>query len=352
MKIALLGSGGIGLAMAALACRDGHEASIWSPSGKGTAALKEGTPLTVTGAFQGTFHLHIAASCEEAMRGADCVVFALPAYAHRTVMEVAAKHVEPAQVLIVSSQYSLSSLYLRALLDERGISSPVIAWGTTLLMAGVVSPAEIKVFSIRDRVDIATIPASALAAGVTACQALFGDRFLPRQSAIAIELSNINPPVHVANALCNFTRMEKAEHWDHYGSLTPSVARFIEKLDEERLRIAEAFDVEVKTIHQHMSFTFGKPLMPLEMAAEQASARGGPAGPKSLKTRWIHEDIPFGIVPVIALADVAGLHVPLYQAGYKIFCALMDRRFEADNDLLRRLDLQNHSVKSLNERVS
>ena len=51
---------------------------------------------------------------------------------------------------------------------------------------------------MRKSVDLATLPASRSAEGLALCQSLFGDRFVDRQSLLAIALSNLNPTIHMA----------------------------------------------------------------------------------------------------------------------------------------------------------
>jgi len=347
MKVAILGSGGIGLSTAAQLCREGHDPAVWSPSGRSTLALADGTPLAVTGAFDGEFDLRIAATCEEAMADARCVIICLPAYAHRAVMDTAAALAIPSQTMIVSSQYSLSALYLRKLLVKRGMDVPVIAWGTTVVLGRPSGASAVKVLSLRNRLDAATVPVSQSKAGLSLCQELFGDRFEPRRNVIAIQLSNVNPEVHLANALCSFTRIEKGESWDNYGHITPAVARLIDALDLERLAIAKAFDVEVRTIGEHMSLSFDLPALPLAEVARLVCERGGAPGPASLDARWMREDLAFGILPNIALAEVAGVEVPLHRAGFELFSTLLGRDLSADNDLLAGLEIGDHSVESL-----
>ena len=251
MRVAVLGTGGVGLGLAALLCRDGHDPAIWSPSGRSTAALSDGAPLVATGAIAGRFRPRIAATCAEAMDGAECVIFAVPAYGHRAVMDIAAPHACAAQTMIVSSHYSLSAIYLRALLTRRGIVAPIVAWGTTVVMGRPVGTAEVAILTVRARLDAATLPMAGAQAGLDTCRALFGDRFQQRANLIAIQLSNVNPQAHLANALCNLTRMEKGESWDNYGGITPTVSRLIEALDLERLAVARAFGVLVRTMQGH-----------------------------------------------------------------------------------------------------
>jgi opine dehydrogenase len=63
-------------------------------------------------------------------------------------------------------------------------------------------------------------------------------------------------------------------------------------------------------------------------------------GPKSLDTRFITEDVPFGLVLLETLGAVAGVPLPLHQAGIALFNAICARDFRAENDLLPLLQLQ------------
>jgi opine dehydrogenase len=264
-------------------------------------------------------------------------------------MDAATPHVHPAQTLIVSSQYSLSAMYLREVLDRRGIEVPIVAWGTTVVMGRRVGRNEVAVLTVRAAVDVATLPDARSPTGLEKCRALFGDRFHPRANLIAIQLSNVNPQAHLANALCNLTRMEKGEAWDNYGGLTDSVSRLVESLDVERLAIAQAFGVKVRSMREHMSLSFDLASMPLADAAREVVSRGGSPGPSTLEARWILEDLPFGIVPQIALADIAGVEVPLHRAGLTLFSALLGRDLAAENDLLPHLPIANATPEHLTQ---
>jgi opine dehydrogenase len=71
-----------------------------------------------------------------------------------------------------------------------------------------------------------------------------------------------------------------------------------------------------------------------EMAAELHRRRGGPPGPTSLETRFITEDLPFGVVPLIRLAQARGIALPLHEAGLRLLGSLCGQDFAAGNDLM------------------
>jgi opine dehydrogenase len=346
-RVAVLGAGGIGCGAAALLSERGHVAVLWSPSGRGTAAFADGVKLQAEGKLTGAYRPIIAPDCASALRDADAVMLAVPGYGHRAVIDQVAANLRPGQPVIISSHMSFSALYLARQLASRGVTAPIAAWGTTVTTGRRLPGPAARVSNIRDQVDIAALPASGIAPMVALCQTLFGDRFVPREDLIAVSLSNVNPQNHLAMALCNFTRIEKAEHWANWGGLTPAVGRLIEALDVERLAVAGAFGVTVRTVRDHFHLSFGVPHGPVGDAGAILAARDTTPGPATLETRYITEDVPFGLVPSTVLARIAGVPMPLHEAGVAIFSALYARDFPAENDLLPALNLAGLSIDAL-----
>jgi opine dehydrogenase len=344
-RVAVLGAGGIGCGAAALLCERGHEAVLWSPSGRGTAALTDG--LQAEGRLTGLYRPVIAADCASAVRGADAVMLAVPGYGHRAVIDAMAPHLQPGQPVIVSSHMSFSALYLA----QRAPGVPIAAWGTTVTTGRRLRGNAVRVSNIRDKVDVAALPASGIEAMTGLCGDLFGDRFVPRDDLIAVSLSNVNPQNHLGMALCNFTRIEKGESWANWSGLTPAVGKLIEALDLERLAVAAAFGAIVRSVRDHFHLSFGVPHGPLGDAGAILAARDASTGPASLDTRYITEDVPFGLVPSTVLARIAGVPMPLHEAGIAMFSALYGRDFRAENNLLPALALDGLSMSALKERV-
>ncbi|MFX6040405.1 hypothetical protein ABTE96_20775, partial [Acinetobacter baumannii] len=85
------------------------------------------------------------------------------------------------------------ALYLSKLLAARGVSVPIVVWGTTVTTGRLRSPTEVAVATVRQKVDVATLPETAIDAGHALCTTLFGDRFVKRDGLLAIALSNLNP---------------------------------------------------------------------------------------------------------------------------------------------------------------
>ena len=229
---------------------------------------------------------------------------------------------------------------------------PVVVWGTTVTAGRKTGDASVNVSTIRSKVDVATIPVSASERGLKVCQELFGDRFVQRDDALAISLSNLNPQNHLGIALCNFTRMEHGETWGQNENNTDSVGRLLEALDAERLAIAEAAGYKVRTIREHYNLSFHVEPGPVGEMARQLAARGnGGNGPSTIDTRYVLEDAPFGLHPTVLLGKMAGRPARLHQAGVDIFSALYGRDFAAENDLIGDIGLEAMSLAELKSLV-
>ncbi|MDP1838794.1 MAG: NAD/NADP octopine/nopaline dehydrogenase family protein, partial [Reyranella sp.] len=144
------------------------------------------------------------------------------------------------------------------------------------------------------------------------------------------------------------TRMERGETWGQAENVTPNVGRLLEDLDRERLAIAAALGLKVRTIFQHLNLSFGVPLgSASEMhQAMHAIGKGG-TGPTTADSRYVTEDVPFGLVPTAKLGRLAGHPAVLHEAGVGIFSAMYGRDFTAENDLLAALDIDSIPLPQL-----
>jgi opine dehydrogenase len=333
MRIAILGAGAVGRASAAYLLTRGHEVIIWSPSGKSTAAFRD-APLIVEGEIAGEFHPLVADSAADAIAGADLIFIALPANGQRMVYDEIACHAEPGQVVVINAQPILGGYALEESLRQSGKSNPILAWGTTLLRSRQVGASGVRINTIRKSVDMAALPVDAEEA-VALCRAAFGDRFDIRPDLLSISLSNINPQAHLALALTNFTRMERAETWGQSKNLTSGVARLLEKLDGERLALADRLGVSVRSMTEHYSRTYGFPVEPLEAMAANIRTEGqGQLGPTTEQSRYVLEDAPYGLASLVKLGSAVGVDMALHHAGLLLLSALYGRDFARENDLV------------------
>jgi opine dehydrogenase len=340
MRLAVLGAGAIGPASAALAASRGHRVVLWSPSGAGTRGLEAG--LHAEGVLSGHFALEVAADLPGAFADADAALLAVPAYAYETVLPAIAAALPAGLPLLISPAASLAPLALDALLAARGAApdrAPIGAMGTTVGGARRLAPDRVRVAMLRSALEIAAVPAEAAPAMAALARELFGQDYPLSPDAFHVSLINVNPIAHAVLALTNVTRMERAEDWPQYSMMTEAACRLMSALAAEREAVAAAYGHGIPSIETFFHRANQVPMGRLaDMTAAIAAARGDIRGPRSTDSRYVTEDVPFGLAYYLRCAAPKGVPMPVTDAVVTALEVLWGRELRR-NWVLDRLDL-------------
>jgi len=116
--------------------------------------------------------------------------------------------------------------------------------------------------------------------------------------------------------------------------MTPGVVRVIERLDAERIALAAAFGHDLPPLAQEMAAIGTAAAAYAAVGDTRSAIAEGEANrtikaPVSLEHRYYVEDFGFGLVPLLALARVAGVEAPLASALVHVASALLGRDLAA-----------------------
>ncbi len=341
MRLAVLGAGAVGPAAAVLAASRGHQAVIWSPSGRGTAGIA-GT-IQAEGKLQGPFPVEVAATLEDAFRGADAALMAVPAYAYAGLLPRIAAALPDDLPLLIAPAASLAPLALdvmRARLGAPKRRAPIGALATVPGGARRLGPDRVRVAMLRQAVEVAAVPAAAAPRIAALAEALFGFRAPLSADALHAALLNLNPVIHAALALTNVTRIERAEDWSQYAAMTPFACRLMESLNTERDALAAAYGHDLPGLAEVLARSNPVSPGPLhEMAAAIAAARPEVRGPTSTESRYVTEDVPFGLAFYLAIAAPKRVAMPVTDSTIRVLEALWGRDLRS-NPMLDQVPLE------------
>lgn len=335
IRVGIVGAGAIACGVAVVLETNGHKPTLWSPSGK---RASKGISLIAQGAINGTFKPQTATSAKELAEDSDVILFALPVNGHKKTMDAISPYIDQCQQVIISSHASFSALYLAQKLAKRNVEIPIIAWNTTAVTARQPDIDSVNITSLRDKIEIVTIPHHLSEQGLSLCKLLFDSEFEKKDALIEIILSNLNPEVHMGMALCNITRMEQGEDWCQRKNVTPTVGRLIEALDTERLAIAEAYGYKINSILEKYKAS-SNTQNSLSSINQSLHTNRAIMGPKTIESRYVLEDVPYGLLVMVKLGTLAGVPTPIHEAGITLFSALYGHDFTSENTLLTTLDI-------------
>ena len=345
MRIGIIGAGAIAHGIFALLKDDSNSLTMWSPSDK-----MRPKKVKVTGILDQECDVEFAASAERLVVQSDVLIFALPVNGHKSTMDAIAPYVQCHQEIIISSQLSFSAVYLHDLLVARNCSVPIYAWNTTPLTSKQTAANAYNVSTLRKTINVFHLSEGLKGHSRPCYKALFPSTFIKQDSLLDITFENLNPQVHMGMVLCNLTRMEKAESWCQRDNVTPAVGRLIEAIDTERLTLAEAFGRNPKSIMENYASMGleGASVSEINRILHEARSVWGP---KTSNTRYVTEDVPYGLWTTVKLGEIAGIATPLHTSAVNLFSALYGRDFRSENEIIPNIDLNIYSAERLMVRI-
>jgi opine dehydrogenase len=102
MRVAIIGSGGIGRGYFAYLSSQGHHPILWSPSGAAQTDFPGTARLDVTGQLETSLPPVIARDCAEAVEDAEAIIIAVSANGFRAVLDQLTPHLANGQTVIIS----------------------------------------------------------------------------------------------------------------------------------------------------------------------------------------------------------------------------------------------------------
>ncbi len=317
--VAIIGAGNGGKACAADLALQGKRVRLFEfPEYRDNlAALAETRRLTATGALAGEVVLDaVTCDLEEALAGADTVLVCTQAGAHERVAEALAPLVRPEQVVVLNPGSTGGALRFAHVFRQRGMPRlPVLAEFSTLTYGCRASGATVSVFVKVRRVKYGTLPAGAIERVGPALEGLFPG-LIRSASVLEAGLNNANPAIHPPISLLNGARFENEgpKMLFYKDGVSPTVARLIRQLDEERMALLRALGYPaqpdpVTSVQQGYAESEDY----FECYAHGSGFIGFPS-PNTLDHRYFHEDIGMGLVLYCALGELLGVPTPVSRA--------------------------------------
>lgn len=135
--------------------------------------------------------------------------------------------------------------------------------------------------------------------------------------------------------------------------MTPRVCAIIEKLDAERLAIAGAFGLKLRTVERHFAKSFSATATRMaDIANEMHVTRNAIAGPVDMNTGYFSSDIPFGMAFNEALGRMVQVKTPTTTAMIEAASLITGRAFRDANNLLEPLGPGTETRSGLTSRVT
>ncbi|MCG0239055.1 MAG: NAD/NADP octopine/nopaline dehydrogenase family protein [Firmicutes bacterium] len=363
--VAVLGAGHGGLALAGYLAARGVPVRLWNRSPAPLAAVEaQGGILLEVPEEDGPVRVRprrVSCDLGEVVRGAEAILVAVPASAHRELARRLAGHLQDGQAVLLLPGRTGGALEFVRELDAAGCSARVLVGEaqTFPFASRTLGPGVAAILGVKRTVPVAALPARRTPELIALFRPLL-PMLEPAPSVLHTSLENMGAVLHPAITLLNAGRIEAGPGFRFYAEgVTPGVARAVATVDGERLAVARAFGTPVRSLLEWLRDAYGgappdpwgeEPAGGLaeawgaEAAALQAALARNPAyadilAPLSLDHRYLWEDVPTGLVPLAALGAAAGVETPAISGLVHLAASLHGRDYAAQGRTLARMGL-------------
>jgi opine dehydrogenase len=130
-------------------------------------------------------------------------------------------------------------------------------------------------------------------------------------SVLHTGLANLGAILHPVITLSNAGRIRRGDSFDFYTEgVTAPVAALLAAADAERLQVARAYGVVTDSLRDWIAAAYGHRASSILEAVAGNPAYVGIKAPETLRHRYLLEDVPTGLIPLIEFGRAAGLAVP------------------------------------------
>ncbi len=329
MKVAILGAGHGGIAMAGDLTLAGHEVRL-------AADPKHATNLQLLMAFGGIMVEGVTSSgapvgfakpammttdIAAAVKGAEVVMVVVPAFGQEPYMQALIEHGEKGQI-VVFNPGKFGTLVFAKMLREAGRSDDFIIGETTsfIFAAKTRGLGHVNIKAAKEELPFAALPAKRTAEALWVLTDLY-PQLSPSMGVLQTSIDAPGLIIHPISTLMNMSRIEQMGPYrnSHY-DITPSVGRIMEAVDQERMEVARLLCRETFSFMDTMQVLYKVKGESAYDMMYQVSAHNVQMAPDSLNHRYVTEDIPYGLATIAAIGRQIGVPVPRIEAMVNVAC--------------------------------
>ena len=360
MIVTVVGAGNSGCAHAAKLAEGGHAVRLLEPSPSfhrgGFERIQQDRKLDAVDSTSGgrKFSVQldmVTREAEPALVGANVVIVTVQTLYHEPVAEAIAPFLSRGTLVILVPGY-MGSMFFKRHIRQPDI---VLAEGeTTCYNARLLDERTVRISYRNTRSALSFTPVARGSECLAVAGRLFDTWKYSRNNILESALHNPNLIVHTAGTILSASRIEhsRGEFRMYEEAFTPSVWKVINRLDDEKNSILEFFGCPRLDYLDAAKWRNEEDLDKDALEVFRGFARQSAKGPSDLNTRYIHEDVPMGLVLMSSIGREFGLATPVADSLVNIAGALTGVDFWASGRTLARLGLAGMDRESFLERIS
>lgn len=347
MKVAILGAGNAGCAVAADLSLRGHEVTLIKTSksmhNENFTDLVENEGYVLLyekGRSRRAQIAHLSTDLKD-LRGCEVVILYIQTTYHEDLIRRIAPLLSKDQILVINPGYFSTAYVMKYCGPEQ--MPTVVEAQSSFIDCRIAEPGLIKVGFRNVRNPLGVYPASHKAKAKATLDQL-GFPFVYLDHVLEASLHNPNLIVHTVGAIMSIPRIEKTkgDYCMYHEVFTPSTWNILEALDKEKMDVLD--HLGLPRVPYVEACKYRNSLDDTQDAKEvffwYASMPTRAKGPTSVRGRYITEDVPQGLVMLESLGRHLGVATPICTALIEMASAALGTDFRTQGRTIERLGVE------------
>ena len=311
--ICILGAGHQGLTMAAHLALNGETVNIWNRTEQHIKKVIQSHEIICDGIIEGIGHIKKASSnISEVI--SNMIMVTVPSNAYDDIAKELAPHISKDMVIILNPGRTFGALqFANALRKYSAKAMPYIAETQTIVYTCRKKGTDsVTIFALKNNVMISSVFPEKLPHILNHIPECIRPCFIMEKQYLKTTMSNVGMVLHCAPVLMNVGWIEnkEANFKYYYNGISKSIAIFLEKIDEERIKVAKNLGCSIISTKDWIEQIYHVKGNSLYDSIRQVPVYKKIDAPPTLNTRYILEDVPNGLVPIEHLGKQLAIHTP------------------------------------------
>jgi len=318
-KVSVLGAGNGGQALSAHLAINGCEVNLFEHPNfkKNIEEISKKGSIELSGKLQGFGKIsHATTNIKEAIEATSIIMIVAPSFAQKAFIELALPYLVNSQIIVLIPG-NFGSFEIKKILKNNGKDLTIAETNSLPYACRKVEEGKVNIWGVKSYISIASLPAADIKSVIKILSDFFPIHLNPAKNSLEISFSNPNMIVHCPTMILNTGRIEstKGDFMFYCEGMTKSVCKVMEKMDEERMEIGERLGLNLISTFEWLKQTYhleGKNLYEV-ISTSPVYGGHGPDAPGTLSHRYITEDIPYLLVPVVSFGKLLGIQAPIIE---------------------------------------
>jgi opine dehydrogenase len=290
---------------------------------------------------------------EKALNNADVLFIALPEDDYEARFEAIAPYIKDGAIVNFNNYGYWASLRVVNILKRAGKENVILTECPVPIYVARYKDGHLDFSLMRMGIPLSVFPAKKSGEAYHVLKPMYST-FELAKNVLHANFENLNMLGHPGIALLNVAFFDRAkEHGDatvnfYRTGITEHTGILAETQDKERIPVCQAYGVPYTSFRECITRYYGG--TGKTMAETQLSTKfiqNIPAYSTDIWAQWLKADVPLAMVPLVLLANLAGISMPIYRGFIDIFGAILETDFWKTGLTLDKLGLADLSPQGV-----